>query len=125
MAFRDILKVFDDDLASAEKALQNVGDGEVGIVVDLARVRFDLRRDGQPAEDESLAYILASLSQRPGAQIAAPTPLEVRFDTGDAAWLAGYSQVPDGSLQLPARARFSQPRTTPRSIGSFRDRKHR
>ena len=54
-AFRDILKVFDDDLASAEKGLQNVGDGEVAIVVDLARVRFDLRRDGRAADDESLA----------------------------------------------------------------------
>jgi hypothetical protein len=50
-AFRDILKVFDDDLASAEKTLQNVGDGDVGIVVDIARVRFDLRRDGRASDD--------------------------------------------------------------------------
>ncbi len=92
-AIRDILKVFDDDLASAEAVLQSVGDGEVGIVVDLARVRFDLRGDGRAADDESLAYILVGLSQRPDAQIAAPAALEVRFDTGDAAWLAGYSHV--------------------------------
>jgi hypothetical protein len=91
--FRDILKAFDDDLASAEVALQGVGDGEVEIVVDLARVRFDLRRDGRATDDESLAYILASLSRRPGAQIGAPLPLEVRFDTGDAAWLGGYSHI--------------------------------
>jgi hypothetical protein len=92
-AFREILKVFGDDLAAAEATLQRVGDADVGIVIDLSRVRLDLRGDGRPTEDESLAYILASLSQRPGTQPAAPTSLEVRFDTGDAAWLAGYSHV--------------------------------
>src|SRR5215831_3606537 len=39
--FRDMLKVFEDDLTSAAAALQKVGDDDVGIVVDLARVRFD------------------------------------------------------------------------------------
>jgi hypothetical protein len=96
-AFRDVLKAFDDDLAAAEAALQKVGDEDVSIVVDLARVRFDLRGDGKAAEDESLAYIIGSLMQRPGAQRApqttVPASLEVKFDTGDAAWLAGYSHA--------------------------------
>jgi len=92
-AFRDILKAFDDDLASAEAALQKVGDEDVGIVVDLARVRFDLRGDGKAAEDESLAYIIGSLTQRPRAQTPVSTSFEVKFDTGDAAWLVGYSHA--------------------------------
>lgn len=93
-AFRDILKVFDDDLASAEAALQKVGDDDVAIVVDLARVRFDFRGDGRAAQDESLGYILGRLAQQPGARtVASDAPLEVRFDTGDAAWLAAYSHA--------------------------------
>src|SRR5207248_10827580 len=50
-AFRDILKAFDDDLASAEAALQKAGDEDVSIVVDLARVRLELRGDAKAAED--------------------------------------------------------------------------
>ena len=92
-AFRDILKVFDDDLAAAEAALQKVGDDNVSIVIDLARVRFDLRGDGKAAEDESLAYIIGSLMQRPAAKTATSVSLEVKFDTGDAQWLAGYSHA--------------------------------
>jgi len=92
-AFRDILKAFGDDLAAAEAVLQTVGDSDVGIVIDLARVRFDLRSDGKAAEDESLAYILASLSQSPRTPVSAAAVLEVRFDTGDAQWLAGYSHA--------------------------------
>src|SRR5437764_962392 len=65
------------------------------LIADLARVRFDLRRDGKAAEDESLAYIIGSLMQRPRAraQTTVPASLEVKFDTGDAAWLAGYSHA--------------------------------
>src|SRR5207248_8923032 len=89
-AFRDILKAFDDDLAAAEAALQKVGDEDVSIVVDLARVRFDLRRDGKAAEDESLAYIIGSLMQRPRTQTPATASLDVKFHTGDVAALAAH-----------------------------------
>jgi hypothetical protein len=92
-AFRDILKGFDDDLAAAEAALQKIGDQDVSVVVDLARVRFDLRGDGKAAEDENLAYIIGNLMQRPGARTPAAASLEVKFDAGDAAWLAGYSHA--------------------------------
>jgi hypothetical protein len=93
-AFRDILKGFDDDLASAQSTLEKVGDGDVGVVIDLARVRFDFRGDGRPADDESLAYILGRLAQRPGAQThVTADPLEVRFDAGDAVWLGAYSHA--------------------------------
>jgi hypothetical protein len=92
-ALRDMLKAFDDDLASAETALEGVGDGDVAIVLDLARIRLDLRGDGRPGDDETLAYIIGRMSQRPGAQPAPLASLEVKFDTGDAPWLAGYSHV--------------------------------
>jgi hypothetical protein len=88
-----LLKAFDDDLAAAAGALRDVGDQHVAIVVDLARVRLDLRGDGKPAEDESLGFILAALSGLPGARPATPVSLEVKFDTGDAPWLAGYAHA--------------------------------
>ena len=91
--FRDVLKAFDDDLAAAETVLRDVGDSQVAVVVDLARVRLDLRGDGKPSEDESLAFILASLSGPPGAQPSTPASLEVKFDAGDAPWLAGYAHA--------------------------------
>ncbi|MFI5014982.1 MAG: hypothetical protein ACHQAY_21825 [Hyphomicrobiales bacterium] len=92
-ALRDVLKAFDDDLAAADTTLQGLGDGEVTVVLDLARIRLDLRGDGKPTDDETLAFILTSLSQRPGAQVAPLGSLEVKFDAGDAPWFAGYSHV--------------------------------
>jgi hypothetical protein len=91
--FRDLLKAFDDDLDAADSALRDVGGTRVAIVIDLARARLDLRGDGKPAEDESLAFILASLSGPPGAQPPTLASLEVKFDAGDAPWLAGYSHA--------------------------------
>jgi hypothetical protein len=91
--FQEILRAFDDDLASAEAVLKKIGDEDVGIVVDIARVRFDLRGNGKAAEDETLAYILAGLGSPPNEQRPAIASLEVRFDTGDAAWLVGYSHA--------------------------------
>ena len=91
--FKDLLKAFDDDLAVADSALRDVGDTRVAIVIDLTRVRLDLRGDGKPAEDASLAFILATLSGPPGAQPPTPASLEVKFDAGDAPWLAGYSHA--------------------------------
>jgi len=42
---------------------------------------------------DDFAYIIGSLMQRPRTQPAVPAALEVKFDTGDAAWLAGYSHA--------------------------------
>ncbi len=92
-AFREVLKTFDADLASADAALEGVGDGNVTVVLDLGRIRLDLKGDGKPTDDETLAAIIGHLSQSPGAQPAASASLEVKFDAGDAPWLAGYSHA--------------------------------
>jgi hypothetical protein len=90
---RDLLATFGADLASAEVALQQVGDADISIVLDLARIRLDLRGDGKPTDDETLAAIIAHLAQIPRSPTAAVRPVEVKFDAGDAPWLAGYSHA--------------------------------
>jgi hypothetical protein len=90
---RELLRVFGEELASADAALQGVGDADIAIVLDLARIRLDLRGDGRPTDDETLAAIITHLSNMPAARPAAPPSVEVKFDAGDAPWLAGYSHA--------------------------------
>jgi hypothetical protein len=91
--FRAMLQDFADDLARAEATLGEVGDNDVALVVDLVRVRLDMRADGHPDEDESLGRVLATLSRAPGQPPPMPAAVEVKFDAGDAAWLRGYAHV--------------------------------
>jgi len=86
-----VLSAFDDDLAKAESVLQSIGDGDVTLVLDLARIRLDLRGDGRPGEDETLAAIVSHLSGATPPE--RPASLEVKFDAGDAPWFAGYSHA--------------------------------
>jgi hypothetical protein len=91
--FRAILQTFADDLAVAEATLARVGDNDVALVVDLMQVRLDMRADGHPGDDETLARIMAALAGVP-TQRPPPVPaLEVKFDAGDAAWLGGYAHA--------------------------------
>jgi hypothetical protein len=91
--FRAILQAFADDLAAAEATLAGVGDDDVALVVDLMQVRLDMRADGHPGGDETLARIMAGLSRVPTQPLTPAPALEVKFDAGDAAWLAGYAHV--------------------------------
>lgn len=91
--FREIVQTFADDLSRSEATLGEVGSDDVALVVDLIRVRLDMRADGHPGEGETMARILAALSQAPAEPAAAPPVLEVKFDAGDAAWLRGYAHV--------------------------------
>ena len=76
--FRAIVQTFADDLAQAEATLGEVGGDDVALVVDLLHVRLDMRADGHPGEDETLAGILAVLSRRPAEPTPAPAALEVK-----------------------------------------------
>src|SRR5262249_29595479 len=60
--FRVLLQSFTDDLTTADASLADVGDGEVKVVVDLLRVRLDMRADGNPGNDETLGQILAVIA---------------------------------------------------------------
>lgn len=91
--FRALLQAFNDDLAVAEATLAGVGDADVALVVDLLRVRLDMRASGNPGEDVTLARILAAVAGNPDRPITPSPALEVKFDAGDAAWLRGYAHV--------------------------------
>jgi hypothetical protein len=91
--FRAIVQTFRDDVLQAEAILAEIGDAEVKLPLDLARVRLDLNGDGRGDQAESLAAIVAQLRPRAGAQTpSASTPeFVVAFDTGDVYWLRGYA----------------------------------
>jgi hypothetical protein len=93
-AFRALLQGFVDDLAASDATLAKIGDSPATIVVDLDKVRLDMTGAGKPETDVGLVELLAAIS---GASGRWPPPgqtsLEVKFDSGDAAWLRGYTQV--------------------------------
>jgi hypothetical protein len=91
--FRALLQTFTDDLGTAEASLAAVGDGEVKLVVDLMKVRLDMRADGKPGDDETLGRILAVIGGRGVGPVKDAPGLEVKFDAGDAAWFRGYANV--------------------------------
>jgi hypothetical protein len=91
--FRAQLQSFTDDLAAADARLADVGDGEVRFVLDLMRVRLDMRGDGKPGDDETLGQILSAVSGGMAGPSTAAQGLEVKFDAGDAAWLRGYTHI--------------------------------
>jgi hypothetical protein len=91
--FRAILQAFADDLAAAEATLAAVGDNDVALVVDLMQVRLDMRADGHPGDDETLARIMAGLFRVRTQPLTLAPALEVKFDAGDAVWLGGYAHV--------------------------------
>ncbi len=91
--FRALLQSFVDDLAAADASLADVGDGEVRLVVDLVRVRLDMRGDGKPDDDENWGKILSAVSGGMAGPSKAAQSLEVKFDAGDVAWLRGYTHM--------------------------------
>lgn len=87
--FRALIQAFANELAVAENTLSGVGERDVRLVVDLARVRLDIKASGAPSQEETLAFLIARLN---GPRVASK-PFEtliVNFDAGDAAWLRGY-----------------------------------
>ena len=89
--FRAVLQDFADDLAVAEAALAKVGDGKTEIVLDLAKIRMDITGKAKHGGGETMAALLKRMGDRNSTD--APASLEVKFDTGDAAWLRGYCHV--------------------------------
>lgn len=90
-ALRAILETFCNDLASATQALEAVGNDDVAIVVDLPRIRLDLKGRGKLTDEDTLQAASDRVLRPSHEKPAPPTSLEVKFDTGDAAWFAAYS----------------------------------
>jgi len=95
--FREIFAQLVRDLDATEAELARVGNAEVKLTVDLARVRLDVNGNGVAEEREKLSAIIESLAQ--GARrraIAAPAggnSFPVAFDLADVYWMRGYANL--------------------------------
>ncbi|MEP6564762.1 MAG: hypothetical protein ABJB10_06450 [Mesorhizobium sp.] len=90
--FRAILVAYRDRLEKSAASLGSVpADADIGLVIDLAHVGVDLDEDGNITPQESLAAIMAALSNHSGDAPVA-TPLVFRFDRADGFWLQGYAE---------------------------------
>jgi hypothetical protein len=93
-AFRAMLQDFTDDLATSEATLAGVGERPATVVVDLMKVRLDMTGAGKSDDGTRLIDAFAAISGQggrwPPAEMKA---LEVKFESGDAAWLRGYTHV--------------------------------
>lgn len=90
--FRAILVAFRDRLEKSAATLGSVpADVDIGMVIDLTHVGVDLDEDGNITPQESLAAIMAALSNNSGDAPDA-TPLIFRFDRADGFWLQGYAE---------------------------------
>lgn len=89
---RTILADFRDAMATSATTLATVPDtADIGIEVDLGQLGIDINADGAIAADESIAAIMAAMTNAgslpPGIR---PTPI-FRFDRADGYWLQGYA----------------------------------
>ena len=100
----DLFERVDQDMDFAREALFGIGEGDdVGLVVDLAGVWFDINSNDTRDAGESLFEIgVDVLGVGLGSQDSGTLPqsLKIRFDTADAAWLRAYTHVLSGVSDL-------------------------
>ncbi len=90
-ALRGLLERLADDLVVAEKTLASVGDRAAKIPIQPFRIAIDLNHDGQIGEYERLMSTMLGGQRRrlrDGAFI-----VTLVFDTADASWLRGYTNL--------------------------------
>jgi hypothetical protein len=97
--FRHILESLVADLDAADRALARLGNSDVKLPVDLARLAIDFNADGRTTPEETLG---GSLARMMGAM---PEPgtmpdMTVAFDTADIYWMRGYSRFVSGFAQF-------------------------
>ncbi|MEY9558750.1 hypothetical protein [Sinorhizobium fredii] len=86
--FRAILAAFVADLESADRALQAVGDKPAKLSVDLSIARFDWNGDGMLGVEDQFGTAISDINDDGSTK-----PFLVSFDTADAKWLRGYSNI--------------------------------
>lgn len=87
-----------DKLATAQGHLENLGEDEFALVINLDDIWFDVDADGKRAPDEGLRAFL-------GAALNVPEPEEgqmpiVQFDRADGRWLLAYTHVLQGMAEM-------------------------
>ncbi|EAR52427.1 hypothetical protein OG2516_08117 [Oceanicola granulosus HTCC2516] len=91
-AVEEMFTAIDADLAAAIETLAPIGDDtELGLVIDLADIWFDIDANGSRGWGEGLADV--TFFYLGFGDATAITPPSVRFDTADAAWLAAYAHL--------------------------------
>ncbi len=94
---RAMIAAFLADLATAEKTLAAIKDGNVSLPLRFGLVRLDLDGDGKAGDAEALWRLVAAIGgQRDAPDEAVRQAAEgflIRFDRGDAYWLQGYCHL--------------------------------
>lgn len=86
-----------EHLGGAETALEAATAGEFATEIPLGAVWFDIDRNGQRAEWETLRGILESIGAQADWDQFQGT---IRFDTADAEWLAAYVHLISGASEM-------------------------
>jgi hypothetical protein len=99
----NIFRTFMDDLAQAQTYLgQTIGADARPFELTLQDLWFDVDADGQRGADEGVVETLSPLILSPrdlkefAASEAARTPITIRFDAADHAWLSAYTYMLSG-----------------------------
>lgn len=102
--FRNIFETLASDLDAAEADLQQVGNTDVKLPLDLARLRLDMNGDGKAADYEAIGKIIETLSHGDPST----TPPIVAFDTADIYWLRGYDRFISAFAQFMLAMDFQE-----------------
>jgi hypothetical protein len=89
-----MLQDFIVDLATSEATLAGIGERPTTLVVDLMQVRLDVTGASKSGDGVRLIDVIAAISGQSGRwPLEAMKALEVKFDSGDAAWLRAYTHA--------------------------------
>ncbi len=92
-----------DDMAVSQAALDAVS-GEVGVEIDLAALWFDINMNQQRDAGEGVVeFGLAAMMSRQQLlemQAQGASPMLVRFDSADVAWLTAYTHLLSGLSEM-------------------------
>jgi hypothetical protein len=92
-ALAEVLDQFYMDMQKANYSLNKVSRGGFNVPLDLANIRLDINNNMQHEESESFRQIYLSYNRRASTQFKKGESFIVNFDTGDAAWLQGYTHL--------------------------------
>src|SRR5258708_4661381 len=89
--FRGLLQTFVSDLGSAEATLALVKSDNVKVVLDLDKLRYDVKGDGIIGDDQRLVSVIERVTGMTRSMM--PNSLVFAFHKGDALWLQGYCNL--------------------------------
>ncbi|MCF4099001.1 hypothetical protein [Maritalea mediterranea] len=92
------LKGANERWARAQNHLEQMGDEEFGLMINLQHIWFDVDSDGKQSPDEGLLWMMAGGMNVPAARGEA-LPF-VQFDRADGRWLLAYTHVLQGMAEM-------------------------